>query len=163
MSSICLSDEKNGDFGEKLYDIPCSDTYWKTVVPIFEKLEKFQSSSWKDLKDKEETIYTPLIEAFLKELKVAFSKKGTVEKFFTSLEIKKMYKKELTTLGVPIEFISHLQYPTRFVDYVTFLDKGFFDLFFDRWSLRFTIQHVFVNVRPCLKLKVSLVGVPWQE
>lgn len=163
MSSICLSREENGDFGKKLYGIPCSDTYWETTIPIFEKLEKLQNSRWEDLKNKENTIYAPLIEAFLKELTMAFSENGTVKKFFTSLEIKKLYQKELKTAGIETEFVDHLQYPTRFVDSVTFLEKGFFELFFDRWSLRFTIQNVFVNVQPCLKVKVSLVGVPCQE
>ena len=59
------------DFGERWYGINCSDNYWYDINPIFTYLnfEKEKNTKWSELKDKENDVYIPLLEAFINELK----------------------------------------------------------------------------------------------
>lgn len=61
---------KKLDFGDKWYGIACSETYWNDIKPIFDYLdkEKEKGSKWKDLSNKEEDVYIPLLNAFKNEL-----------------------------------------------------------------------------------------------
>lgn len=65
------------DFGKSWFNIPCSDEYFQEIEPIFTRLStlKKQGESrnnpilWRDIPNKEETIYIPILNAFLRELK----------------------------------------------------------------------------------------------
>ena len=61
---------KKLDFGEIWYDIPCSEEYWKKVKPIFDFLEreKEKKTLWKEIVNKNEDVYFPLLEAFKIEI-----------------------------------------------------------------------------------------------
>ena len=61
------------DFGDKWYGIPCSQTYWNAVNPIFSYLkdEKQKKTKWSDLPNKEGDVYVPLLSAFMEEIKIA--------------------------------------------------------------------------------------------
>lgn len=63
------------DFGKKWYDIPCSETYWDAITPIFNylKSEKDNGAKWSDLPDKDDNVYIPLLNAFMEEIKRANS------------------------------------------------------------------------------------------
>ena len=65
---------KKLDFGEKWYGIPCSDDYWRSVTPIFDRLSDLKSKSvkWSELSDKSEAVYVPLLNAFIEEVKRAY-------------------------------------------------------------------------------------------
>lgn len=59
------------DFGDSWVGIPCSDTYWNEIKPIFDYLEEAKSKgmTWNDLgTDKSEKVYKPLLVAFRNEL-----------------------------------------------------------------------------------------------
>lgn len=61
---------KDLDFGEKWFGIPCSEQYWKDIGPIFKYLEEEKSKrlKWRDLPDKENDVYVPLLNAFKDEV-----------------------------------------------------------------------------------------------
>ena len=61
---------KTLDFGSKWYGIPCSSTYWSDVKPIFDFLEreKVKGTLFRDLSSKEDDVYLPLLNAFVKEV-----------------------------------------------------------------------------------------------
>lgn len=61
---------KKLDFGKKWFDHPCSIDYWNTIYSIFEYLEteKRNKTEWKNLPDKEEGVYVPLLQAFMDEI-----------------------------------------------------------------------------------------------
>lgn len=65
---------KKLDFGGKWYGIPCSDDYWHSVTPIFDRLSDLKSKSvkWSELSDKSEAVYVPLLNAFIEEVKRAY-------------------------------------------------------------------------------------------
>lgn len=61
------------DFGAQWLGIPCGDTYFTAISPIFSTLKAMQSDSgqtcrWDQIQDKEGTIYQPLLDAFRSEL-----------------------------------------------------------------------------------------------
>lgn len=59
------------DFGQEWLNHPCSQTYFDEIKPVFERLNdlKEQNLLFEDIADKEDTIYLPLLTAFIKELK----------------------------------------------------------------------------------------------
>ena len=67
---------KTLDFGAKWYDVPCSSTYWNDVKPTFEflEIEKKKGTYFRDLESKEDQIYVPLLNAFVKEVSAQIAK-----------------------------------------------------------------------------------------
>ena len=59
------------DFGKEWLTHPCSQSYFDEIKPIFDILNdlKQQNILFEDIEDKEDIIYKPLLEAFIKELK----------------------------------------------------------------------------------------------
>ena len=66
------------DFGKEWFGVPCSSTYFETVVPLFNELRDKRSSAvsnkeplplWNDIPDKTERYYIPVLKAFLAEMK----------------------------------------------------------------------------------------------
>lgn len=58
------------DFGAEWLGEKCSDEYWTTVRSVFNKLAPYKGIAWADVTDinKENDVYIPLLEAFMKEL-----------------------------------------------------------------------------------------------
>jgi hypothetical protein len=62
------------DFGEKWLGVKVSKEYFETITPIFKNLENLRKESkatkkWNELGDYHTTVYVPILEAFIKELK----------------------------------------------------------------------------------------------
>ena len=62
---------KGLDFGKKWFGIECSESYWNDIKPIFDYLsqQKTESKKWNELPSKDRTVYVPLLQAFMDELK----------------------------------------------------------------------------------------------
>jgi len=58
------------DFGELWFGIPCSESYFIEINPLFDELEELreQGELWRNISNKEERFYVPLLEAFIREL-----------------------------------------------------------------------------------------------
>lgn len=57
------------DFGDSWLGVPCSQTYWDDVEPIFSYLGECKGKEWNELGEHKVTkVYLPLLEAFRKEL-----------------------------------------------------------------------------------------------
>lgn len=76
LNSIDLS--STIDFGKEWFGIPCSQTYFETIVPIFNELKEMRDEAvrnhaslplWNDLPNKAERYYIPILKAFLVELR----------------------------------------------------------------------------------------------
>lgn len=61
---------KSLDFGEKWFGIPCSKQYWDDIKPVFDYLnaQKNGKKAWHDLPSKDQTVYIPLLQAFIREV-----------------------------------------------------------------------------------------------
>lgn len=62
------------DFGEKWLGVKVSKEYFETITPIFKNLENLRKESnttkkWSELGDYHSTVYVPILNAFIRELK----------------------------------------------------------------------------------------------
>lgn len=64
---------KKRDFGDAWYGVKCSKEYWTEIKPIFDFLEeeKNKKKYFRDIENKEDIIYIPLLNAFINEVKRA--------------------------------------------------------------------------------------------
>lgn len=175
------------DFGKEWFGISCSKGYWDDVRPIFDMLkqEKTKGTKWSDIEDKEESVYVPLLEAFMKEVKVAYEKDMTVPTKMVEylIGVKDYYKvvshdsKRLTmihtfnthnTLNQPgKKKVSAITVPT--VDLPTELiavklkkdSKTTVEMYLNNgWQLSFRIHNASTKVEPSLKFDVQFIGMP---
>lgn len=56
------------DFGKIWYGIPCSDKYWSAIAPVFNILSSNEYTFWRDMPNKHEDIYIPILHAFIDEV-----------------------------------------------------------------------------------------------
>ena len=65
----------NIDFGAEWFENPCSKNYWQIVNPIFDRLKilKAQNLNWSDVADKNNSVYVPILQAFMNEIKNAYA------------------------------------------------------------------------------------------
>lgn len=68
------------DFGEKWFGIKCSKNYFDEIAPYFNELKKLKSENimWRDIENKDEKYYVPILNAFMKELKSQFDIHGDI-------------------------------------------------------------------------------------
>lgn len=58
------------DFGKEWLGLPCSQDYFDEIKPIFDHLQDLKSDNlrWNDMNNKEQSVYIPLLHAFMTEL-----------------------------------------------------------------------------------------------
>ena len=175
------------DFGKKWYNFPCDESYWDTIKPIFARLQtlKNEKIAWHDMSDKENSVYFPIVDAFIKELNRAYKTDNSIPARLISylLGIRDFYKvvaidkKELTefqsfnlrgelnkdgkntkaTLIIP-----KADLPTEIISLRFKPDsKSTAELYLNNgWSLSFRIHNASTIVEPSLKFDIQFLGVP---
>ncbi|MEG1788049.1 MAG: HaeIII family restriction endonuclease [Kiritimatiellia bacterium] len=176
------------DFGKEWFEIPCSSTYWDAVNPIFDRLilEKSNGTNWSDLENKEETVYIPLLNAFIDEVRKAAKSSDTsmpqkmVEYLIGTNDYYKVVShdgKQLTvihtfnthgTLNKPSKIkvsaisVPNVELPTELV--ALKFKKGSsntVEMYLNNgWQLSFRIHNARTMVEPSLKFDVQLIGTP---
>lgn len=67
------------DFCEKWFGFKCTYDYWVEVAPVFKRLrEDEKGKRWRDIADKEDTVYVPLLQAFIREIKRQYEEHGSL-------------------------------------------------------------------------------------
>jgi len=178
---------KKLDFGKKWYDIPCSEEYWKKVKPIFDFLEgeKEKKTLWKEIVNKNEDVYFPLLEAFKTEIlnqnrknikllenmlkyllgKFDFYKVISIDnKKVTRVQSYNLYGTlnqdgvhEKRKIEIPIIIL-----PTRIVS-LDFKPNSLttLELYLNNgWQFTFRIHNAEKEVKPSLKFDIQIVGMP---
>lgn len=175
------------DFGKSWYDIPCSDTYWKSIKPIFDYLsqEKKLGKKWSELPDKEGDVYVPLLEAFKNELelqsknhpdvpskmveyllgKFDFYKVISVDRErLTRVQGFNMYGtlNQPSTQQFPEIEVPIVSLPTRIVLIEFTPNKNnTLDVYMDGgWTFSFRIHNAATLVETSLKFDIQIVGIP---
>lgn len=175
------------DFGAKWYNSPCDDTYWNTVKPIFERLKSLKEKqiSWHDMSDKEDSVYFPIVDAFIKEMNRAYKSDNTIpsklisyllgvrdfykvvaidkkqltefQSFNLRGELNKAGKKSQATILIPTADL-----PTEIITLRFKPDsKSTAELYLNNgWSLSFRIHNASTIVEPSLKFDIQFLGVP---
>lgn len=175
------------DFGKEWFDIPCSKEYWNTVNPIFDmlKIEKNKGTRWSEINKKEESVYIPLLNAFMSEINIAYKKDNSMPKKMIEylIGVKDYYKivsrdnKKLTlihtfnmhdTLNKPSEHkisaitVPIVELPTRLIALDFKPDSSnTIEMFLDNgWQLSFRIHNASSKVEQSLKFDIQFIGMP---
>lgn len=179
---------KNLDFGNKWYGINCSDEYWADIKPIFEYLDReaLKHSKWKDLPNKEDDVYLPLLEAFKNEI---YRQNNLFKKDIPRLMVEYLLGKFdfYKVIGLDIQRTTQIQsynlrgtlnreksnykksiklpivaLPTRIVSLEYKPEsKNTLELYLDGgWQFSFRIHNASTYVEPSLKFDIQIIGMP---
>lgn len=175
------------DFGEKWYGIPCDNSYWNVVKPIFAQLNELKGKNiaWHDLPDKEGCVYYPVVGAFINELKRAYNSDSTITAKFISylLGIRDFYKvvaidnKQITEFQAfnlrgelnkngkrakSTIIVPRADLPTEIISLRFKPDsKSTAELYLNNgWSFSFRIHNASTIIEPSLKFDIQFLGVP---
>lgn len=180
---------KTIDFGEKWYGVPCSNEYWDVVNPIFTRLEKEHASDteWREIRDKVDAVYGPVLGAFVSEVQKAYDKDESIASRIAEYLLGKFdfYKiisidKDKTTLVQAFNFKGTLNkaskdcrpkfevpisvLPTRIIKIEKRPNcpkKNYVDLYMDNgWTFSLRIHSAATIVEESLKFDVQLIGRP---
>lgn len=176
------------DFGEKWFGIKCSDDYWISIKPIFDKLnfKKKEGLKWNELSSKEDLVYVPLLKAFLAEIKNSYDLHGEnlaqnmVEYLIGKHDFYKAIgrnRKRITEVqpynlrgtlnkpsghNKPKVIIPLALLPKRIIlaDFVP-ESKTTIEIIFDEgWHMTFRLHNASSRVEPSLKFDVQFKGMP---
>lgn len=175
------------DFGKEWFGVPCTESYWNTVKPIFDRLksEKTQGKKWSDLSDKEDKVYIPLLNAFIDEVNRAYKTDASMpEKMIEYLigtndyyKVVSHDKKRMTlihtfnihnTLNKPSKIkvsaisVPIVKLPTELVA-LKFKNRSnnTVEMYLNNgWQLSFRIHNASTKVEPSLKFDVQFIGMP---
>lgn len=175
------------DFGKEWFGVPCSDTYWQAVRPVFDmlKAEKDNKTMWSEIKDKAQKVYAPLLQAFMNEVNRAYnedkdvprkmiehligikdyykivsrdSKRLTLIHTFNMHDtLNKSGKNKISAITVPV-----VELPTRLVALQFKPDsENTVEMYLDNgWQLSFRIHSASTKVEPSLKFDIQFIGMP---
>lgn len=178
---------KKLDFGLKWYNVPCSQTYWDDIKPTFNFLEKEKAKGtyFRDLKSKEDDVYVPLLNAFIKEITTQVNKdmnvpRRMVEYLLSKYDFYKVIsidKKRITTIQSfnmygTLNLPSRVLQPTIKVPVInlptTLLHIGFkpgskttvIMCFDNGWQFSFRIHNAKDVIETSLKFDIQIAGMP---
>ena len=175
------------DFGQEWFGIPCSQDYWDAIKPIFDRLkfEKRNGMKWSEINDKEESVYIPLLNAFMDEVYRANNRdltmpKKMVEYLIGTDDYYKVISRDGKRLTIIKTFNIHgtLNKPSRvkvsamsvpIVELPTELvalkfktgSTNTVEMYLNNgWQLSFRIHNASTKVEPSLKFDVQFIGMP---
>ncbi|KEA45825.1 hypothetical protein CR66_05295 [Campylobacter mucosalis] len=170
---------KTLDFGKKWYDLPCSSEYFFQISPIFEMLNRLKGTKWSELKDKQNLVYLPILNAFKDEIlsqnKSHNIASKMVEYMLGKFDFYKLIgndKQKITQILVfnlrgnlgknSLTILPISKLPNRIIS----LDfkqnsKNTLELYLDNgWSFKFRIHNASTMIEPSLKFDIGFLGVP---
>lgn len=158
------------DFGEKWYGRKCSVAYWSKVNPVFEKLEslRVQGKLFRDIPDKKDLFYVPILTAFIEEIKACPKAEQLLsylighQDFYRIIKANGNIQIESFNLRGDLTWGEKVPLPSKIIKcemkpkfkttvHVEF-NKG--------WLLSFRIHSARSIVEPSLKFDVKLVSSP---
>ena len=176
------------DFGEKWLGVKASKRYFNSITPIFKNLEKLKKESnpikkWSQLGDYHTTVYMPILEAFIKELKILNKENKNIASKLTSYLIgnKDFYKVIKSknsveiqayningTLNLPFDKIEpkyktpKVPLPTKIIG-INFKENSNTTVIVtmnNDWTLSFRIHNASSRVESSLKFDINLIKSP---
>lgn len=175
------------DFGEKWYGVPCSESYWQSVMPIFDYLQeqKRKGKAWFELSDKSERVYVPLLKAFMQELRLTYANHKELPQkmveyllgefdFYKVVSIDNQRVTQINTFNLHGTLnkngkrnkakatIPRVLLPTRIVslDFKPGSDNTI-ELYLDGgWQFSFRIHNASTMVESSLKFDIQIIGMP---
>ncbi len=176
------------DFGELWFGIPCSQEYFDTINPLFNELTSMKNEDilWRNVPNKEQRFYTPLLEAFIRELRrLDFENPGQIptrllnyllgrNDFYkvithdrrrcTQIQCFNIYSTLNRNAGTrrPLINVPQLIMPSRFynIDFKPNSGNTILVACDNGWTISMRIHSARSLVEASLKFDVSLAGVP---
>ncbi len=177
------------DFGHDWFNIPCSKGYFESITPIFNRLAKLklERTPWSSLPDKEDSVYIPLLNAFMTELNHLFSQHNVkvtsgIISYLLGSNGKDYYKlihhnnhkttvmpfnvsgtlNQKSNTSEPEIKIPKIKLPTRIIELAYKENsKTTVVLTMDNgWAISFRIHNASTIVEPSLKFDIQLIGQP---
>lgn len=177
---------RNLDFGKKWFGIPCSLEYWNDIKPVFDRLNQVESETkWAEIADKEDAIYVPLLNAFMKEITRACQENDAVPRrmieyligtndyykvvshdsqsltiisaFNVHGTLNKPSKAKVSAITIPL-----VELPTEIVA-LRFKtgSKNTVEMYMNNgWQLSFRIHNASTKVENSLKFDTQFIGMP---
>jgi len=171
------------DFGQEWLGLNCSTNYFETIAPIFQNLRdlKEQGEVWRNIRNKDLTVYRPLLDAFVEELRTLNQRNDNVPQKLVSYllgryDFYKVIKRKnvvevlafningtlnravvglgrtVQRLRLPTQIIQIAYKPNSNNTLLLVCDHG--------WTISFRIHNAETKVIPSLKFDVNLVGHP---
>ena len=178
---------RNLDFGNKWFGIPCSQTYWDSIKPIFDYLAEqvSQNKNWNELENKSRDVYVPLLNAFMNQVKNSTIQNPSVPQkmveyllgefdFYKviSIDSKRLTRiqsynlhgslnKSTKTISPKIT-IPVVMLPTRIVSFdFKPNSSNTVELYMDGgWQFSFRIHNASTKVEQSLKFDIQIIGMP---
>lgn len=163
------------DFGRKWLGIPCDPSYFHQIVPIFRELRtlKRQGAYWRDLDNKSQRFYIPILNAFRDEsIRLCNANADAPRRMVEYLMGERDFYKVIKENGdVSVQSFNmhgtlgwgrHIRLPTRLIQATEKHDSDNTLIFYfdEGWSLSFRIHNAESLVMPSLKFDVQIVGLP---
>ncbi|MFH0847525.1 MAG: HaeIII family restriction endonuclease [Chloroflexota bacterium] len=164
------------DFGSDWFGIHCSANYFHQVTPVFMELnsKKHHGNKWKDIPNKKQLYYMPILQAFQSEMQTLFDTKphevakGLVKYLLGKYDYYKVIKENGTVsimsfnidgtlkwgskIPLPTLIINISQKPKSETTLLMYFDKG--------WQISFRIHNASTFVEPSLKFDINIIGLP---
>ena len=156
------------DFGKGWYGVPCSQSYWHDIKPLFKKLRHHLGENWQDLPDKYNSVYIPILQAFIKEVK-AYAVPAEIMKYLLGKHDFYKIIKENGNISIQsfniyntLKWGSRLNLPNRIVE-IEFKPNSKTTVFMvldEGWQISFRIHNARSAIEPSLKFDITLKGHP---
>lgn len=176
---------KELDFGDKWYQIPCSNKYKQDIKWVFEFLQNNKGKFWRDIENKDEIVYKLILMAFKNEILEQYDKNKDIPKLLVEYLIGKFdfYKiisldnKKITqiqsfnlhgtlnqnsNLNKPKIIVPIASLPTRIVNFdFKPNSKNTLELYLDGgWQFSFRIHNASSKIETSLKFDIQIIGHP---
>ena len=164
------------DFGSDWFGLPCSDEYFQMVIPVFRELRTLhrQREKWRNIPDKKQRFYMPILQAFEIEINKLFSQDskkmahGLIQYLLGKYDYYKVIKENGTVSILSFNLYNTLGWGTRLslpdnLIQIALKPKSETTLFmtFDKgWQISFRIHNASTIVEPSLKFDIQPVGFP---
>ena len=175
------------DFGKEWYGQSCDSTYWDAIKPIFDRLsvEKENGTKWSEIQDKDDSVYYPLLDAFMHEVQRAYENDSNLPQKMIEylIGIEDYYKivshdsQRLTlihtfnihdtlnkpsTIKVSAITVPVVSLPTELIAIKHKTgSKNTVEAYFNNgWQLSFRIHNASTKVEPSLKFDIQFIGMP---
>ena len=162
------------DFGKEWLGSPCTDLYWRDIASIFAELEKRRGGYWREIPDKQERFYVPLLNAFLEELKGLHRKnpakvsESLLRYLLGKHDFYKVVKENGEVSVQSYNFAGTLEWGSRTKLRGEIVQarmkrgsKTTAEVIFDNgWNLSFRIHNASSLIEPSLKFDIQIIGLP---
>ena len=160
------------DFGDKWFGCPCSKKYFTEIMPVFNLLKDFgkQGKKFKEITNKDEQIYKPILNAFEKEIKRICKINGMPNRLLHFMIGKQDFYwviKENGTVSVQsCNLTGSLAWGNKWkmpssIRLIQRLSNSKIEITFDNgWQLNFRLHNAKSVCEPSLKFDVKLSSLP---